>query len=163
MSVCVFISSSGTWYVDNPLFLACPTNSEMSSTSLSPSEVVRTVAKQEKLMCQMLTEARKNFHLFPLVFSPVDTYWNIANCSLWFFRGLISIWKVNGALSRFLGKTEKLQKRRASNVERRPLRSSRPYFNSYQLLEMVLLNMSAIMCKFVQIIRIVLYPVKWKL
>lgn len=82
---CVFISSSGTWYVDNPLFLACPTNSEMSSTSLSPSEVLRTVAKQENLMCQMLTEARKHFHLFPLVFSPVDTYWNIANFSLWFF------------------------------------------------------------------------------
>lgn len=83
--VCVSISSSGTWYVDNPLFLAGPTNSEMSSTTLSPSVVLCTVAKHENLMCQMLTEARKHFHLFPLVFSPVDTYWNIANFSLWFF------------------------------------------------------------------------------
>lgn len=33
----------------------------------------------------MFTEARKHFPLFPLAFSPVGTFWNIANFTPFFF------------------------------------------------------------------------------
>lgn len=64
-----------------------------SSTSLSPTSPPLRGCQAQNLMCQMLIEARKHFHLFPLVFSsPLLTLIEILQIFRYgFFRGLISM------------------------------------------------------------------------
>lgn len=142
-----------------------------SSTSLSPTSPPLRGCQAQNLMCQMLIEARKHFHLFPLVFffSPVDTYWNIANFSLWFFSRLDQHvikkerkrkqqqkqqrQKVNGALSRFPGKTSKEngEKRRwTATLKMLKTLLQLIYIHTSAALEYVC-SKAAIMCKSVQI------------